>query len=68
MKNQMEILTPEEKTLVYAFVLAAEALPENICITINDSDEEDPTLVLSKRLSRGHATGIIGLHKPSLSF
>ncbi len=61
-------LTPKEKTAVDAFIAAAKALPESICIDVDDNDWGEPNLTVSKRITRGSAQQVASLRKKSLCF
>lgn len=60
-------LTPKEQAAIDAFIAAAKALPASICIDVDD-DEDEPNLVVNKRITAGSATRVAELRKPSLCF
>lgn len=65
--DQRSELNPKEKTAVDAFIAAAKALPKSICIDV-DSNEGEPNLKVSKRITRGAAQQVAALRKKSLCF
>lgn len=71
LKKAYAPMTPEEKSAVDLFMAAAKALPESICIDVDDAfsdDEDEPTLSVRKRTSAHSASLVAELYKPSLCF
>lgn len=60
-------LTDEEKKAVDVFLAAAKALPESLCISVDD-DPDEPNLTISKRITQGSAMRVAWLKKRSLYF
>lgn len=63
------VLTADERKAVEAFLAAAEALPDSICIDVDDMGfDDEPHLLVRKRTAAGVATKVGELTKSSLVF
>jgi hypothetical protein len=67
-RAELQKLTPREQKAVDAFIAAAKALPESICLDLSHYEDDEESLSVMKRYLPGCAKTVATLNKPSLIF